>query len=121
MRGCKTYKKTGSLTIMRPLNIQGLHAIWRGSKLEVESVLREVCDRVLTDPTVPRETLKNRALGLKIIGSIYQRVKSDITPEDIPIPITPSSPSTPNSKRSSSVSNPPSGNKPVPDLPQNIT
>lgn len=97
---------------------KGLHAIWRGSKLEVESVLREVCDRVLTDPTVPRETLKNRALGLKIIGSIYQRVKSDITPEDIPIPITPSSPSTPNNRRSSSVSNPPSGNKPVPDLPQ---
>ncbi|KAI7888937.1 X-domain of DnaJ-containing-domain-containing protein [Mucor mucedo] len=69
---------------------KGLQAIWRGSKLEVESVLREVCDRVLTDPTVSRETLKNRAIGLKIIGTIYQRVKSDVTPEDIPIPITPS-------------------------------
>lgn len=77
--------------------LKGLQAIWRGSKLEVESVLREVCDRVLTDPTVSRETLKNRAIGLKIIGTIYQRVKSDVTPQDIPIPITPSSPLTNNS------------------------
>jgi hypothetical protein len=69
--------------------LKGLQAIWRGSKLEVESVLREVCDRVLTDPLVPRETLKYRAVGLKIIGTIYMKVKSDVTPEDIPIPITP--------------------------------
>ncbi|EIE90489.1 hypothetical protein RO3G_15200 [Rhizopus delemar RA 99-880] len=69
-----------------------LDAIWKGSKLEVESVLRDVCDRVLTDPTAPKETLKSRAVGLKIIGSIYQKVKTDVTPEDIPIPIHPSSP-----------------------------
>jgi hypothetical protein len=69
-----------------------LDAIWKGSKLEVESVLRDVCDRVLTDPTAPKETLKSRAIGLKIIGSIYQKVKTDVTPEDIPIPIHPSSP-----------------------------
>lgn len=73
-----------------------MQAIWRGSKLEVESVLREVCDRVLTDPSVSRETLKNRAVGLKIIGTIYQKVKSDVTPEDIPIPISPSPPPTTN-------------------------
>ncbi|KAG2232877.1 DnaJ-domain-containing protein [Thamnidium elegans] len=71
---------------------KGLHAIWRGSKLEVESVLREVCDRILTDQSVSRETLKNRAIGLKIIGMIYQRVQADVTPQDIPIPINPSSP-----------------------------
>ncbi|KAI8084334.1 X-domain of DnaJ-containing-domain-containing protein [Gilbertella persicaria] len=65
---------------------KGLKAIWRGSKLEVESVLREVCDRVLSDPTVSRETLRQRAYGLKIIGTIYQKVKLDITPDDIPIP-----------------------------------
>ncbi|KAI8372309.1 X-domain of DnaJ-containing-domain-containing protein [Choanephora cucurbitarum] len=65
---------------------KGLKAIWRGSKLEVESVLREVCDRVLNDPTVSRETLRQRALGLKIIGTIYQKVKLEVTPDDIPIP-----------------------------------
>lgn len=64
-----------------------LDAIWKGSKLEVESVLREVCDKVLTDPTVTKETLKSRATGLKIIGTIYQKVKTGITPEDIPIHI----------------------------------
>ncbi|KAI8639250.1 X-domain of DnaJ-containing-domain-containing protein [Parasitella parasitica] len=65
---------------------KGLQAIWRGSKLEVEGVLREVCDRVLTDTTVSKETLKSRAIGLRIIGTIYMKVKADITPEDIPIP-----------------------------------
>ncbi|KAI8978146.1 DnaJ-domain-containing protein [Pilobolus umbonatus] len=65
---------------------KGLHAIWKGSKLEVESVLRDVCDRVLSDTSVPRETAKNRAIGLKIIGTIYQRVQLEVTPEDIPIP-----------------------------------
>lgn len=60
--------------------------------MEVESVLREVCDRVLTDPTVPRETLKSRAIGLRIIGTIYMKVKADVTPEDIPIPTTPPHP-----------------------------
>ncbi|CEP14266.1 hypothetical protein [Parasitella parasitica] len=67
---------------------KGLQAIWRGSKLEVESVLREVCDRALTDVTVPKETLKSRAIGLRIIGTIYMKVKADISPEDIPIPTT---------------------------------
>ncbi|KAI9244431.1 X-domain of DnaJ-containing-domain-containing protein [Helicostylum pulchrum] len=74
---------------------KGLHAIWRGSKLEVESVLREVCDRILTDQSVSRETLKNRAVGLKIVGMIYQRVQADVTPQDIPIPVNPSSPTSP--------------------------
>ncbi|ORX62592.1 DnaJ-domain-containing protein [Hesseltinella vesiculosa] len=60
---------------------KGLQAIWRGSKLEVESVLRDVCDRVLADPTAPKETRKQRAVGLKIIGSIYQKVNLDVTPE----------------------------------------
>lgn len=55
-------------------------------------MLREVCDRVLTDPTVPRETLKSRAIGLRIIGTIYMKVKADVTPEDIPIPTTPPHP-----------------------------
>ncbi|KAI7905675.1 X-domain of DnaJ-containing-domain-containing protein [Cokeromyces recurvatus] len=65
---------------------KGLQAIWRGSKLEVESVLREVCDQVLSDPSVPKHTLKSRAVGLKIIGNIYMKVKSDVTPPDVPIP-----------------------------------
>ncbi|KAI9311481.1 X-domain of DnaJ-containing-domain-containing protein [Dichotomocladium elegans] len=69
---------------------KGLEAIWRGSKLEVESVLRDVCDKVLTDPAVSKETRKNRAVALKIIGGIFSKVRADVSPDDIPIE-TPSS------------------------------
>ncbi|KAF0496498.1 DnaJ-domain-containing protein [Gigaspora margarita] len=57
---------------------KGLTALWKGSKLEVEGVLREVCDRVLSDPNVPKSVLKKRAEGLKIIGSVYENAKGDI-------------------------------------------
>ncbi|CAG8729465.1 531_t:CDS:2 [Cetraspora pellucida] len=56
---------------------KGLTALWKGSKLEVESVLREVCDRVLSDPNVSKTILKKRAEGLKIIGAVYENVKGD--------------------------------------------
>ncbi|CAO3628656.1 unnamed protein product [Cunninghamella blakesleeana] len=60
---------------------KGLQAIWRGSKLEVESVLRDVCDKVLNDATATKETRKERAVGLKMIGAIYQKVKLEASPE----------------------------------------
>jgi hypothetical protein len=56
---------------------RGLQALWKGSKLEVESVLREVCDTILTDTKVSRETLRKRALALKIVGQVYQRTKGE--------------------------------------------
>lgn len=46
---------------------------------------------------MPRETLKSRAIGLRIVGMIYMKVKADITPEDIPIPTTPPQTKTRNS------------------------
>ncbi|KAG9291423.1 hypothetical protein G9A89_021841 [Geosiphon pyriformis] len=57
---------------------KGLMALWKGSKLEVESILREVCDRVLSDSRLPKPLLKKRAQGLKIIGEVYESVKEDI-------------------------------------------
>ncbi|CAG8653811.1 9718_t:CDS:2, partial [Racocetra persica] len=57
---------------------KGLTALWKGSKLEVEGVLREVCDRVLSDPSVSKTVLKKRAEGLKIIGAVYENVKGDV-------------------------------------------
>jgi hypothetical protein len=56
---------------------KGLTALWKGSKLEVEGVLREVCDRVLSDPKVNKLVLRKRAEALKIIGTVYESVKSD--------------------------------------------
>ncbi|ORX99715.1 DnaJ-domain-containing protein [Basidiobolus meristosporus CBS 931.73] len=59
---------------------KGLNALWRGSKLEVESVLRDVCDIVLGDPSCPKELAKKRALGLKMIGHIFESVKAESAP-----------------------------------------
>uniref|UniRef100_A0A1D1XJY5 Putative J domain-containing protein C3E7.11c n=1 Tax=Anthurium amnicola TaxID=1678845 RepID=A0A1D1XJY5_9ARAE len=56
---------------------KGLTALWKGSKLEVEGVLREVCDRVLSDSNVPKDVLRKRAEALKIIGVVYESVKGD--------------------------------------------
>ncbi|KAG0250281.1 hypothetical protein BG011_008508 [Mortierella polycephala] len=56
---------------------KGLRALWKGSKLEVEGVLRDVCDKVLGDPDVPKATLLRRASALKIIGAIFEGVKAD--------------------------------------------
>jgi curved DNA-binding protein CbpA len=52
-----------------------LAAAWRGSKFEIQSVLREVCDRVLNDKTVRMEKRVERAHALILCGTIYQKVK----------------------------------------------
>ncbi|KAG0318665.1 hypothetical protein BGZ99_005509 [Dissophora globulifera] len=56
---------------------KGLRALWKGSKLEVEGVLRDVCDKVLGDTSVPKATLVKRASALKIVGGVYEGVKPD--------------------------------------------
>ncbi|KAF9329992.1 hypothetical protein BG006_007011 [Podila minutissima] len=56
---------------------KGIRALWKGSKLEVEGVLRDVCDKTLSDPTVPKTTLIKRASALKIIGAVFEAVKAD--------------------------------------------
>lgn len=68
-----------------------MEALWRGSKLEVESVLREVCDRVL-EPSVAEleeeirvsgggststmdvdEVKRRRCMALSVLGEVYQK------------------------------------------------
>jgi hypothetical protein len=56
---------------------KGMEALWRGSKLEVESVLREVCDETLGDETVEQEVKTRRAVALKVLGEVYQNAKLD--------------------------------------------
>ena len=70
---------------------KGMEALWRGSKLEVESVLREVCDRVL-EPSVEEleeqirvsgggatssidadEVKRRRCMALSVLGEVYQK------------------------------------------------
>ena len=55
--------------------------ICQGTKLEVESILRETCDRLLSDSTISREKAQLRAVALQILGEAYMNVKKD-APED---------------------------------------
>lgn len=51
-----------------------LAAAWKGSKYEIQGVLREVCNRVLDDKHVRVEKRIERAHALVISGTIYQNV-----------------------------------------------
>ena len=53
-----------------------LAAAWRGSKFEIQSVLRDVCDKALNDKSVKLEKRVERAQALLIAGEIYLRVRS---------------------------------------------
>jgi hypothetical protein len=51
-----------------------LAAAWRGSKFEIQSVLRDVCDSVLNDKKVKLDKRVERAHALVIIGEMFQKV-----------------------------------------------
>lgn len=57
-----------------------LTAAWRGSKFEIQSVLREVCDAVLNDKKIPLNKRLERAQALHIIGEICANATR--TPEE---------------------------------------
>jgi hypothetical protein len=51
-----------------------LAAAWRGSKYEIQGVLREVCDRLLNDKAVKTEKRIERAQALIIVGELFHKV-----------------------------------------------
>lgn len=51
-----------------------LAAAWKGSKFEIQSVLRDVCDKVLNDKNVSLGKRIERANALVIAGNIYLHV-----------------------------------------------
>ncbi|KAM6499117.1 DnaJ domain containing protein [Amanita muscaria] len=51
---------------------KGLQALFKGTKLEVEAVLREVCDRVLD-----KDKAVMRAVALQVLGEAYLSVKKE--------------------------------------------
>lgn len=53
-----------------------LAAAWRGSKFEIQSVLRDVCDTVLNDKKIKLEKRVERAHALMIIGEMFQKANS---------------------------------------------
>ena len=65
-----------------------LTAAWRGSKFEIQSVLRDVCDAVLNDKKVPLGKRLERAEALVLIGDIFAKVTSISPPYDTFIKLT---------------------------------
>ncbi|KAI1868438.1 uncharacterized protein JN550_006354 [Neoarthrinium moseri] len=57
-----------------------LTAAWRGSKFEIQSVLRDVCDSVLNDKKVPLNKRLERAQALVLIADICS--KAQRSPEE---------------------------------------
>ena len=57
-----------------------LGAAWRGSKFEIQSVLRDVCDKILLDKSVPLSKREERAQAIIISGTIYQHVSPNKPP-----------------------------------------
>jgi curved DNA-binding protein CbpA len=51
-----------------------LTAAWRGSRFEIQGVLREVCDTVLNDKKVPLAKRLERAQALVLIGEVFLKV-----------------------------------------------
>lgn len=56
---------------------KGLQALFKGAKLEIESVLRETCDRVLFNSSLSSAQLELRAIALQIMGDAFAGVKKD--------------------------------------------
>lgn len=61
-----------------------LAAAWRGSKFEIQSVLRDVCDQVLNDKKVRMEKRIERAHALVVIGEMFAKVSLESFPPSRP-------------------------------------
>ncbi len=54
-----------------------LAAAWKGSRFEIQSVLRDVCDKVLNDKHVKMEKRIERAEALTLMGGLFRDAKRD--------------------------------------------
>lgn len=52
-----------------------LTAAWRGSKFEIQSVLREVCDTILNDKKASLSKRLERAQALILVGDVFLKVR----------------------------------------------
>ncbi|KAL3131275.1 hypothetical protein ABBQ38_000570 [Trebouxia sp. C0009 RCD-2024] len=50
-----------------------LDAMWAANVLDIESTLRHVCKKVLSEATATKQTRKARAQGLQVLGQIFQK------------------------------------------------
>ena len=57
-----------------------LMVAWRGSRFEIQSVLRDVCDKVLNDKNVALNKRIERAHALIMVGTVFKNAERD--PDD---------------------------------------
>ncbi|CEP60373.1 Djp1p LALA0_S01e09252g [Lachancea lanzarotensis] len=63
-----------------------LSAAWHGSKFEIMSTLRSVCDKVLEDNQTDKRTLIRRAEALVILGKVFKKaLRSKVEQEEAQI------------------------------------
>lgn len=54
---------------------EGMQTFFRLGKLEIEGILRRVCEEVLRDEKVAKPILKKRAEALRTLGRLYKAAK----------------------------------------------
>lgn len=55
--------------------IKGMNMIWKSSKLEIESTLIEVCDKVFSEPNIQPLAMKARAKAVLTIGEVFEKTE----------------------------------------------
>ncbi|KAL1305240.1 hypothetical protein AAFC00_002155 [Neodothiora populina] len=72
-RGGEDWTDERKMEFERRVTGKILAAAWRGSKFEIQSVLRDVCDKVLYDKTVKLDKRVERAHALVVIGDVFNK------------------------------------------------
>ena len=74
-RGGEDWTDERKIEAERRVTGKSLAAAWRGSKFEIQSVLRDVCDKVLYDKTVKSDKRIERAHALQVIAEVFVAAK----------------------------------------------
>lgn len=72
-RGGEDWTDERKVEMERRVTGKILAAAWRGSKFEIQSVLRDVCDKVLYDKTIKLDKRVERAHALVVIGDVFNK------------------------------------------------